>query len=251
MKTFAARRFAPLLAGLITFSAGTLTGNWFLSEAPTKEPSVLAKPNGGDGPAPAPTISREDDDDPNDLGCWGNEADDLRFGPIRLQRDRILTTICGTLFVKDAAGNTVWRHNTYAPLTDAPKLINGELVVVGYDLHLLALDATTGEQHWEANGNGRASYTETVPVGTDMYAVLVDMSSYENCFEGFQEAELNDVGVEPKCVRQYPDRIWLRRGPKMLREWEVPAGSRIRIDGTGIFAVYRHGKKHKRIELRR
>ena len=246
MKRPSARSFVGLLVAVVTFSVGTSTTILFSFETVTNEPASFATPAEGNGVAAAPGSPGDDGGVQNILGCSGNETENPKFGPIRLPPGRVLTTICGTLFVKDSNGKTVWKRRVPGPLSDTPKLIDGDLVVVGYDLLLLGLDPITGELRWQSMSNGRASYIQTASVGTDMYAVLVDMSGYESCFPG-------SVGTPPvghgECVRQYEDFIQLYNKDGMLREWEVPAMSRINVIGTRIFAVYRHGKKYERMVL--
>ena len=179
----------------------------------------------------------------NDLGCWGSESDHRRFGPIRISRDNILTTVCGTLFVRDRQGEVIWKVNIPAPLTDEPKLIDGELVVIGYDLVRRGLDPNTGEQLWASDSNGRAVYAQTETFGKDMYALLTDMSGYES-------GHTCERAALYECPPTEPDRISLYRRDDMLYDWAVPAGSRIEVKGDRIFASYRRGKRLKRIELK-
>ena len=240
MKRFSPRSFLIPLVGLFTFSIGTITATLL----PINWVSKSTLPAMGTEQRPPATDPATSNDGPNNLGCWGDQKDHPKFGPIRLPHNHILTTICGTLFVKDSDGEIVWKHTVNAPLTDSPKLIDAELVVVGLDLHLLALDPSTGERLWVTNSNGRAFYSAMVPFVGDVYAILVDMTDYENC-----RPELAGGSASGECVRQYPDRVQLRRRDELLREWDVPARSRIEVSGGKLFAVYRRGKTYKRIEL--
>src|SRR5688572_12570753 len=104
-------------------------------------------------PTPRVEVNKDEFDNHDDLGCWGDENEHPKFGPIRLSPDRILTTLCGMLFVHDRKGELIWKRNTYAPLTDEPKLIDEELVIIGFDLHLWGIDPNTGERNWAFDAN--------------------------------------------------------------------------------------------------
>ena len=241
MKTNTIRAFVALLIGTTTFTVGLVAASvWSDTSTKPTEPIIPAT-----APPVYPTtdnLAADELSDPIDLGCWRNESDDPRFGPVELSRGLVLSTVCGTIFVRTYDGKLLWSETIPAGLTDEPKLINGELVVIGNDLVLLGLDPNTGDRIWTSDSNGRSSYIQTERFGKEMYVLLTDMSGYENGNMGCFDLD--------NCPRDEPDRITLFRRDTRLYDWSVPAGSRIEVTGRHIFATYRHGKNLKRLELR-
>ncbi len=180
------------------------------------------------------------------LGCWGEENDNPRFGPIRVGKNRVVDTFCGTIFMRQNDDRLVWRANTGAPLTDSPKLVNGELVVIGADLHMLGFDPETGVVNWRYDANGRLGYVQLERFGSDQYLVLVDMSGYDDSYSLCGEKYPDSFD---RCPRTIPDKLWLLRKNSPQRDWSVPAESKVVVRGTRILVVVRRGKRTKEFEV--
>jgi hypothetical protein len=242
------RSIVSTIVGALTFALGCFLAfniSWKtggkLNEAAPGWVATPALPEKSADPGPA--IAAHEPETPDNLGCWGDEQDP-RFGPVRLAGDRILTTICGTLYVRDPNGSIVWETKTGAPLVDTPKIVGGELVVIGNDLHLSALNPKTGAPLWEYQANGRAAYAQLERYGSGRFLVLLDMSGYDDAFQLC--ADKTPDGWS-RCPRGTEDRLRLFRKDQRIREWSVPAGAKVEVAGGRIFVSWRaKGKRVRR-----
>jgi hypothetical protein len=144
--------------------------------------------------------------------------------------------------MRDNKDLLVWRSNTGAPLTDSPKLVNGELVVIGFDLHVLGIDPETGVVNWKHLANGRSAFVQLERIGIDRYLVLVDLSSYDN---GYYVCSEKNPESSDSCPRTIPDELWLLRKDSFLKKWSVPAESKVVVRGTQVLVAVRRGKRSK------
>jgi hypothetical protein len=44
----------------------------------------------------------------DNIGCWGDNQEDPKYGPINLPNKLVITTICGTIYARDRDKNLVW-----------------------------------------------------------------------------------------------------------------------------------------------
>lgn len=236
MNSNCSKHLAGLAVGFICFGIGLFLIPNHLPENDERNITERA--------ANQPTATTADEVDLVDnIGCMGDGEDDPRYGPIQISHDRILTTICGSLYVRDSNRNVIWQRLNLAPLTDAPKVVGDELIVIGQDLMLLALDKRTGESKWQHHANGRASYIQLVKYDDERFLVLVDMSMYDDKFVVCGEKHNY---VYDRCKRSGTDKLWLFRGKEILdiRE-DIPPGTMVKIIGRSVFAVSGSGKNKK------
>jgi hypothetical protein len=234
------------VVGCLTFVFGSFITNVINTDRPRAKGEnriVAAQPA---APSVIQSIIPPVDDNADGLGCWGDENEHPRFGPIRVGRNRVVDTVCGTIFMRKDDDLLVWRSNIGAPLTDSPKLVDGELVVLGDDSRLVGIDSETGVVNWEHSANGRSAFIQLERFGSDKYLVLVDMSLYDEAYELCVEQNRES---DATCRRTIPDTLWLLRKDFYLREWSVPAASKVLVRGTRILVVVRRGKNKKQFEI--
>ncbi len=184
--------------------------------------------------------------DVDNLGCWGDNEEDPRYGPISLPNKLVLTTICGTLYARDKDKNLVWVRYLNTPLFDRPQMIGKDLVVIAGDLNLVGLDPKDGVINWKVSANGRAFYTQLVPYSQDSYLVLVDMSNYDDKHQVCVNDEPEKWDI---CPRGEDDKLWLMKKDDQIDGWNVPARSKIEVERNTIYSAFRQGSKKKRIKI--
>jgi outer membrane protein assembly factor BamB len=143
--------------------------------------------------------------------------------PLVISSDRLLVTVCNSLYMLDANRRVVWSWSTQAAsLTDQPIIDStGTIYVIALDLIWVALDAQTGLVKWRKDSNGRAVYSQIKLYKKDYYLVVVDLSGYRS---DSQVIESNDS-------------LLLCKGEEVIWRKDVPAGARLQVWGDRILAV--------------
>jgi outer membrane protein assembly factor BamB len=160
-------------------------------------------------------------------GCRGVDEQEpnpqFAIPPLVISSDRLLVTVCNTLYMLDANQRVVWSWSTQAAsLTDQPVIDStGTIYVIAFDLIWVALDARTGVLKWKKDGNGRAVYSQIKLYKKDSYLVVVDMSGYTD----------GSLDRNPK------DSLLLCKGKEVIWEKDFPAGAILQVWGDRILAV--------------
>jgi hypothetical protein len=160
-------------------------------------------------------------------GCYRDSDDDpgfeSRIPPLVISPDRILVTVCNTLFMLDGNKRVLWKWSgrSGAPFTDQPVVDStGTIYAIGLDLYWLALDVETGEVKWRSTAVGSATYAQIEPYRDDHYLLVVNMENY-------REGLTSDT----------QDTLYLCKGTEVVGEADFPPNARLQVWGDRILAL--------------
>jgi outer membrane protein assembly factor BamB len=144
--------------------------------------------------------------------------------PLVISSDRLLVTVCNTLYMLDSKKNVIWKWSTTAAsIVDQPVIDStGTIYVIALDMIWVALDAATGKEKWNLNGNiGRTVNSQIKAYKDNLYLVVVDMGGYRN----------SPSDDSPK------DKLSLCKGKEIIWTKDFPAGAVLQVWGDRILAV--------------
>lgn len=144
--------------------------------------------------------------------------------PLVISPDRLLVTVCNTLYMLDSKKNVVWKWSTEAAsIVDQPIIDStGTIYVIALDMIWVALDAATGKEKWNRNGVvGRTRASQIKAYKDDMYLVVEDMSGIRN-------------GPSDDSIK---DGLLLCKGREILWKKEFPIDAVLKVWGDKILAV--------------
>jgi hypothetical protein len=176
-------------------------------------------------------------------GCSGVDEEEpeqaLAIPPLSVPNNRLLVTVCDSLYMLDSSGDVIWHWATGSagivaqPVIDSTRTIH----VIALDLIKVDLDAETGLVKWEDSGsNGKWGYSQMKPYVNDQYLVIIDNSNYRDSFGS---------------IRYMPDSILLYKGTEQIASADFPAEARLEVWGDRILAIShrKDGMKIQQIKM--
>lgn len=166
-------------------------------------------------------------------GCLGVDYEEpnqaLAIAPLAAPNNRLLVTVCDSLYMLDSSGEVIWHWSTGGAGIVAQPFIDstGTVHVIALDLIKVALDAETGlEKGDRENYSGKWGYSQMKPYKDDQYLVVIDNSNYRDSF-----------CCMPNSSCCMSDSLLLYKGIEQIATADFPAEARLEVWGERILAV--------------